>query len=74
MPAALLVFLRPPSWEELVRRLVGRATEPADVIAERLATAEIELAAEPEFDVTLINTSVQDVASELVALMRTSRD
>jgi guanylate kinase len=74
MPAALLVFLRPPSWEELVRRLVGRATEPADVIAERLATAEIELAAEPEFDVTLINTSVQDVASELVALMRTSRE
>jgi guanylate kinase len=74
MPAALLVFLRPPSWEELVRRLVGRATEPADVIAERLATAEIELAAEPEFDVTLINTSVQDVASELVALRRTSRE
>ncbi|MGH8835156.1 MAG: guanylate kinase [Actinomycetes bacterium] len=74
MPAALLVFLRPPTWEELVRRLVGRATEPADVIAERLATATIELAAEPEFDVTLINTSVQDVARELVALMRTFRD
>ena len=74
MPAALLVFLRPPSWEELVHRLVGRATEPADVIEERLATAKIELAAEPEFDLTLINTSVQDVARELVALMRTSPD
>jgi len=74
LPAALLVFLRPPSWEELVRRLVGRATEPTHVIAERLATAKIELAAEPEFDLTLINTSVEDVARELVALMRTSHD
>ena len=35
---ALLVFLAPPSWDELVRRLVGRGTEPADVIASRLAT------------------------------------
>ncbi|MCI0688383.1 MAG: guanylate kinase [Sporichthyaceae bacterium] len=70
MPEALLVFLRPPSWDELVRRLVGRGTEPAEVVAERLATAKIELAAEPEFDVTLVNTSVQDVAHELVALMR----
>jgi len=72
MPAALLVFLRPPSWDELVRRLIGRGTEPAEVIAERLATAKIELAAEPEFDVTLVNTSVQDVAHELVALMRST--
>lgn len=72
MPDALLVFLRPPTWDELVRRLVGRGTEPADVIARRLETAKTELAAEPEFDVTLVNTSVQDVARELVALMRPS--
>ena len=69
MPEALLVFLAPPSWEELVRRLVGRGTEPQDVIDQRLDAARIELAAEKEFDLTLVNTSVQDVARELLALM-----
>ena len=70
MPEALLVFLAPPSWEELVRRLTGRGTEPADVIERRLQVARDELAAEPEFDVTLVNTSVQDVVAELLALTR----
>ncbi|EMF51598.1 guanylate kinase [Streptomyces bottropensis ATCC 25435] len=69
MPDAQLVFLAPPSWEELVRRLTGRGTEPPDVIERRLEAAKIELAAEPEFDVTLVNTSVEDVARELLALM-----
>ena len=69
MPDAQLVFLAPPSWEELVRRLTGRGTEPPEVIERRLEAAKIELAAEPEFDVTLVNTSVEDVARELLALM-----
>ncbi|EGX61298.1 guanylate kinase [Streptomyces zinciresistens K42] len=69
MAEAQLVFLAPPSWEELVRRLTGRGTEPPEVIERRLAAAKIELAAEPEFDVTLVNTSVEDVARELLALM-----
>lgn len=69
MPEALLVFLAPPSWEELVRRLVGRGTEPADVIEQRLDAARIELAAEKEFDVTLVNTSVEDVCRRLLALI-----
>ncbi|MFD3930481.1 guanylate kinase [Streptomyces sp. NPDC058614] len=69
MPEALLVFLAPPSWEELVRRLTGRGTEPPDVIERRLEAAKIELAAETEFDVTLVNTSVEDVARELLALV-----
>jgi guanylate kinase len=68
VPGALLVFLAPPSWEELVRRLVGRGTEPKDVIDERLRMAKEELAAGVEFDVTLVNTSVQDVTAELLAL------
>jgi guanylate kinase len=68
-PDALLVFLAPPSWEELVRRLNGRGTEAPELIRRRLAEARVELAAEPEFDVTLTNTSVQDVCDELVALM-----
>ena len=69
MTDAQLVFLAPPSWEELVRRLTGRGTEPPEVIARRLEAAKVELAAEPEFDVTLVNTSVEDVARELLALM-----
>jgi guanylate kinase len=72
MPGALLVFLAPPSWDELERRLVGRGTEPADVIERRLDAARVELAAEKEFDLTLVNTSVQDVARELLALMTVS--
>ncbi|MFF7332326.1 guanylate kinase [Streptomyces sp. NPDC090306] len=66
---AHLVFLAPPSWEELVRRLTGRGTEAPEVIERRLKAAKIELAAEPEFDATLVNTSVEDVARELLALM-----
>jgi guanylate kinase len=66
---ARLVFLAPPSWEELVRRLTGRGTEPPGVLARRLAAAQDELTAAEEFDVTLVNTSVQDVCRQLVALM-----
>jgi guanylate kinase len=69
VPDALLVFLAPPSWEELVRRLNGRGTEAPELIRRRLDEARVELAAQPEFDVTLVNTSVRDVCDELVALM-----
>ena len=69
VPAALLVFLAPPSWDELVRRLMGRGTESPEVIRRRLAAAEDELAAESEFDITLVNTSVEDVCDQLVRLI-----
>ncbi|HJD80917.1 guanylate kinase [Kitasatospora aureofaciens] len=69
MPEAQLVFLAPPSWDELVRRLTGRGTEPQDVIERRLEAAKVELAAEREFDTTLVNTSVEQVAAELLALL-----
>lgn len=69
MPDALLVFLAPPSWEELERRLRGRGTEAAEVIDRRLTTARIELAAEDEFDATIVNTSVPEAAEALVRLM-----
>ena len=68
MPGAKLVFLAPPSWDELVRRLTGRGTEDAAVVERRLAVAREELAAEPEFDATLVNTSVPEVVGQLVAL------
>jgi guanylate kinase len=70
MPEARFVFLKPPSWEELVRRLVGRGTEDPAERERRLATARVELAAEPEFDVTVVNTEIPAAAAELVELMR----
>lgn len=69
MPDARLVFLAPPSWEELVRRLTGRGTEPPEVVRRRLAAARRELAAESEFDITLVNRSVQEVCHQVVALV-----
>jgi guanylate kinase len=66
---ALLVFLAPPSWAELERRLISRNTESAEVVARRLEAARTELAAEGEFDITLVNTSVKDVCDQLVALI-----
>jgi guanylate kinase len=74
MPEALFVFLKPPSWEELVRRLVGRGTESEAERARRLETAVEELAAEAEFDVTVVNVEVREAAAELVALMQRSND
>jgi guanylate kinase len=70
MPDALFVFLKPPSWEELVRRLVGRGTEDERQRERRLQTARAELAAEEEFDVTVVNDDVRRAAEELVSLMR----
>jgi guanylate kinase len=70
MPDALFVFLKPPSWEELVRRLVGRGTEDEAERERRLGTARTEMAAEAEFDVTIVNREVHAAAAELVNLMR----
>jgi guanylate kinase len=69
MPEALFVFLAPPSWDELVRRLVGRGTEDQAERERRLATAREELAAESEFDVTIVNHDVHVAADELVHFM-----
>jgi guanylate kinase len=69
MPSAQLVFLAPPSREELHRRLVGRGTEDADTIRRRLEHADEELAAEKEFDVTVVNDYLERAASELVGLL-----
>ncbi|MEI5674054.1 MULTISPECIES: guanylate kinase [unclassified Nocardioides] len=69
MADAMFVFLKPPSWDELVRRLVGRGTETEEERERRLVTARDELAAEPEFDVTIVNHEIHAAAEELVALM-----
>lgn len=69
MPEALLVFLLPPSWEELVRRLTGRGTEDTAEQTRRLETARIELAAQDEFDVKVVNRDVSRAAEEVVELL-----
>jgi len=68
-PDAVRVFLAPPSWEVLVERLQGRRTESAEVIERRLATAQVELAAEGEFDHTVVNASVDEAAEAILALL-----
>ncbi|MBT0568016.1 guanylate kinase [Williamsia sp. CHRR-6] len=69
LPEAITVFLAPPSWEELVRRLTGRGTESADVIARRLETARAELAMADEFDHVIVNDEVDRVAQTLLSLL-----
>lgn len=59
------VFIAPPSYEELVRRLIGRGTENEEQRAKRLETAKVELAAEPEFDVVIVNNTVDQAAEDL---------
>ena len=69
MPEAVLVFLLPPSWEELVRRLIGRGTEESAEQQRRLETAKVELAAQDEFDAKVVNREVGQAAAEVVELM-----
>ncbi len=69
-PSATLVFLLPPSWDELVQRLVGRGTEGAEERSRRLRTAKVELAAQHEFDFLVVNDEVGHAAEEVVALTR----
>lgn len=68
-PAAVHIFLAPPSWAELVSRLAGRGTETADQQARRLQTARVELAAEGEFDHVVVNRDVDQTVAELADLM-----
>lgn len=69
-PGAILVFLLPPTWDELVRRLIGRGTEGPAEQQRRLATARVELAAQDEFDFRVVNGDVSQAAGEVVDLMR----
>ncbi len=68
LPQSLLVFLEPPSWEELVARLEGRGTDGAERRAERLTLAQEELAAAAYFDVVIVNDQVESVVQKLVEL------
>jgi len=70
MPEANLIFIAPPSWEELGRRLAERGTETQEQIAVRLETAKAEMAAQGEFDHVVINQEVAKCAQEVLELMQ----
>lgn len=73
MPEAITVFLMPPSFEELERRLRGRATDSEESIKTRLANAKTEIACEPEYDYTIVNNTVEEAAEEFIKLINSYR-
>jgi len=70
MPDAVLIFLQPPSLEELERRLRGRATESEEDIARRLLNARREMAQRPYYDYAVTNDAVEDAVDTIVAILR----
>lgn len=70
MPECVSIFLAPPSWEELERRLRGRGTETAEEVARRLQTARVELAAQSEFNHVIVNDDLHKTVEELACLMQ----
>ncbi len=73
IPDARLIFISPPSFAELERRLLARGTESVEEQARRLRTARAELAAAGEFDIILVNEDVEETAAELAHVMGLSR-
>ena len=70
---ARLVFLLPPSWQELEARLRGRGTDSKEAIAKRLETAHVELAAVHQFDYAVVNDVVEDTIESVLAIVRAER-
>lgn len=69
IPEAHLVFIEPPSLEELERRLRSRGTESDDVISSRMKTAEVELAQKMEYDIQVVNDDLEHAVDELTAVI-----
>lgn len=69
IPEAHLVFIEPPSLEELERRLRSRGTESDDVISSRMKTAEVELAQKMEYDIQVVNDDLEQAVNELTAVI-----
>ena len=68
-PQATQIFLAPPSWDELVHRLIGRGTETLEQRGRRLQTARVELANANEFDAVVVNDTVDHAVASLVELL-----
>lgn len=68
-PDAVRIFIAPPSWEELERRLTERGTDSEEKIRERLSRAREEFAQAEDYDYIVINDEVEHAAAELEAIM-----
>lgn len=73
LPEALLVFLVPPTFEELESRLRGRGTEDDEAIARRLRTARQEINQQDAFDVVVVNDDLERCIDEVVGLVEAAR-
>ena len=74
MPEAHLVFIEPPSLEELERRLRGRGTEADDVVRKRMDTALVELSHKMEYDIRLVNDDLDEAVAQLVAYVNNTAE
>jgi guanylate kinase len=72
MPEAVAVFIAPPSREALRARLVGRGTDSSEQVDARLATAERELEAQPEFAHVVVNDRLEEAIEELIRVVHTA--
>lgn len=70
---AVLVFIAPPSLEELRRRLTGRGTEAAEEVEKRLSCAESELAYQKQYDYVIVNHTVEQAAADMEAILRAEK-
>ena len=74
MPQAHLIFIEPPSLEELERRLRGRGTEPEDMIVTRMNNAHLELSHKMEYDIQLVNDNLDEAVCALVSIVNSFAD
>jgi guanylate kinase len=74
MPDAVAVFIAPPSREALRARLIGRGTDSAEQVQERLRTAERELEAQPEFAYVVVNDRLEQATEDLIRIVREAMD
>ncbi len=74
MPQAHLIFIEPPSIEELERRRRGRGTETEEVICKRMENAKVELASKMEYDIQVVNDDLNRATDELVAYIASFAD
>ena len=72
-PDAVLIFILPPSYEELKTRLIGRHTEPTEVVERRLATAKRELLRAGEYDYAVVNDQLETAAEQLLAVIEAAK-
>ena len=72
-PNAVLIFILPPSWDELLQRLQRRGEDPQDVIRQRMENARVEVSQAHHFDFVIINASFETALFDLKAIVHSQR-